>query len=70
MKFFNMRIINDQQRDSNNLKQGNLMVTEAITKFNQLARLYPHVVPTEKERVRIMMEIFKPEMTMIIDTGN
>ena len=36
MKFFNMRTMNDQRRDFNNLKQGNLTVTEAVIKFNQL----------------------------------
>ena len=46
-KFFNMRAMNAQQRDFNNLKQGNMTVTEAVTKFNQLARLCPHLVPTE-----------------------
>ena len=46
-KFFNMRAMNAQQRDFNNLKQGSMTVTEAVTKFNQLARLCPHLVPTE-----------------------
>ena len=45
-------------------------MTEAVTKFNQLARLCPHLVPTEEERVRRMMEIFKPELSMAIDSGN
>ena len=56
--------------DFNNLKQGNLTVTEAVIKFNQLARLCPHLVPIEKERVRRMTEIFKPEMAMVINSGN
>ena len=70
MKFFNMRAMNDQQRDSNNLKQRNLIVIEAVIKFNQLARLCPQLVLTKKERVRRMMEILKHEMTMFIDSGN
>ena len=69
-KFFNMRAMSAQQRDFNNLKQGSMTVTEAVTKFNQLARLCPHLVPTEKERVRRMMEMFKPELAMAIDSGN
>ena len=27
-------------------------------------------MPTEKERVRLMMETFKPEVAMTIDSGN
>ena len=69
-KFFNMRVMNAQQRDFNTLKQGSMTVTEAVTKFNQLARLCPHLVPTEEERVRRMMEMFKPELSMTIDSKN
>ena len=47
-----------------------MTVTEAVTKFNQLARLCLHLVPTEEERVRRMMEMFKPELAMAIDSGN
>ena len=46
------------------------MVTEAVTKFKQLSQLVPHLVPIEKELVRRMLEIFKPEMAMVIDSGN
>ena len=38
-----------------------MSVTEAVAKFNQLARLCPLLVPTEEERVRRMMEMFKLE---------
>ena len=36
-KFFNMRAMNAQHKDFNNLKQGTMTVIEAVTKFNQLA---------------------------------
>ena len=55
---------------NNSLKQGTMMVTEAVAKFNQLARLCPHLMPTEEQRVRRMMEMFKPEFAMAIDSGN
>ena len=45
-------------------------MTEAVTKFNQLARLRSLVVPTEEERVRSMMEMFKPKLAMAIDNGS
>ena len=70
MKFFNMRAMNAQQREFNSLKQGTMTVTEAVAKFNQLARLCPHLVPTEEERVKRMMEMFKPEVSMAIDSRN
>ena len=68
--FINMRAMSAKQRDFNNLKQGSMTVTEAVTKFNKLARLCPYLMPTEVERVRKMMEIFKSELAMAIDSGN
>ena len=38
-KFCNMRAINAEQQEFNNLKQGTMTVTDAVRKFNQLARL-------------------------------
>ena len=46
-----------------------MTVTEAVTKFNQLARLRPHLVPTEEEWVRRMIEMFKSELAMAVDIG-
>ena len=43
---------------------------EAVTNFNQLARLCPRLVPTEEERVRRMMEMFKPELIMAVNNGS
>ena len=40
-KFFNRGAMSAQQKEFNELKQGNMSVTEAVTKFNQLARLCP-----------------------------
>ena len=45
-------------------------MTKAISKFNQLARLCPHLVPTEAERVRRMMGMFRPELALVIDSGS
>ena len=36
-KFFNMRAMNAQQQEFNNLKQGTMTVNDAMRKFNQLA---------------------------------
>ena len=46
-KYFNMRAMNTQQKEFAELKQGMMTVTEAVSKYNQLARLCPHLVPTE-----------------------
>ena len=62
-KIFNMRTINTQHKDFNNLKKGNTAVTLAITKFYELARLYPYLVQT-------IMEIFKMELAMTDDSRN
>ena len=36
-KFFNMRVINAQQREFNYLKQGTITVNDAVMKFSLLA---------------------------------
>ena len=69
-KYFNMRAMNTQQKEFTELKQGTMTVTEAVRKFNQLARLCPHLVPTESERVRRMMGMFRPELALAIDSGS
>ena len=69
-KFFNMRTINANQRDFNKLKQRSMHVTEAVTKFKQLARLCPHLASIGEERVRRMIKMFKPKLGMAIDSGN
>ncbi|KAL5551368.1 hypothetical protein UlMin_001544 [Ulmus minor] len=59
-----------QQNEFINIKQGSMSVTEAVRKFDQLARLCPYLVPTEEERVRRMLEIFRPELAVVIDSGD
>ena len=60
-KFFNKRAINAQQKEFNEIKQESMTVSEAVTKFNQLARLCHRLVPIEEETVRRMMKMFKPD---------
>ena len=69
-KYFNMCAMNTQQKEFTELKQGTMTVTVAVRKFNQLARLCPHLVPTESERVRRMMGMFRPELALAIDSGS
>ncbi|GMN54137.1 hypothetical protein TIFTF001_023269 [Ficus carica] len=53
-KFYNQMAMKAQQNEFNNTKQGTMSVTEAVCKFDHLARLCPHLVPTEDERVRAL----------------
>ncbi|GMN64779.1 hypothetical protein TIFTF001_033853 [Ficus carica] len=48
----------------------NLSVIEATTRFNQLARLYPHMVPNEEERLRRMIRMLRHEIAVIVDSGS
>ena len=47
-----------------------MTVAEAMDKFNRLARLCPQMVKTEEDYVRRMMEMFRPELALNIDSGS
>ncbi|GMN48353.1 hypothetical protein TIFTF001_017529 [Ficus carica] len=68
-KFYNRMAMKAQQNEFNNIKQGSMSVIEAVRKFDQLARLCPHLVLTEDERVRRMLDMFHPEIAVVIDSG-
>ena len=57
-KYFNQKAMSAQQSEFSNLRQGTMMVSEAMDKFNRLVRLCPEIVKTEEDRVRRMMEMF------------
>ncbi|KAL5564975.1 hypothetical protein UlMin_028139 [Ulmus minor] len=63
-KYYNRMAMRAQQNEFINIKQGSMSVTEAVRKFDQLARLCPYLVPTEEERVRRILEMFRPELAM------
>ena len=48
-QYFNMSVTRVYYDEFNNFHQGNLSVTEAVKRFNQLARLCPHMVLNEEE---------------------
>ena len=70
VKFFNKRAMSTEQKEFNELKKGDMTITEAVTKFNKLARLCSHLVPIEEENMRILMEKFKPELAMAVDSDS
>ncbi|KAL5565257.1 hypothetical protein UlMin_028421 [Ulmus minor] len=51
-KYYNRMAMRAQQNEFINIKQGSMSVTEAVRKFDQLARLCPYLVPTEEERTK------------------
>ncbi|GMN31817.1 hypothetical protein TIFTF001_049720 [Ficus carica] len=68
-QYFNMSVTREHYDEFNNFRQGNLSVTEAVKRFNQLARLCPHMVPNEQERLRRMIGMLRPEIAVIVDSG-
>ncbi|KAL5561756.1 hypothetical protein UlMin_031503 [Ulmus minor] len=68
-KYYNQAAMRAKQKEFLNLKQGNMTVIEAVTKFEQLARLCPSLVATEEERARKMMDIFCPDIALAIESG-
>ena len=47
-----------------------MSVSEVMDKFNRLTRLCPDMVKTEEERVQRMMEMFRLELALNIDSGS
>ncbi|GMN73072.1 hypothetical protein TIFTF001_052971, partial [Ficus carica] len=50
-------------------RQGNLSVAEAVKKFEQLARLCPHLISSERDKVRRMMRMFCSNLAVVISSG-
>ena len=68
-RYFNTDDMETQQDEFYNFRQGNLSVAEAVQKFEQLARLCPHLISTERDKVRRMMKMFRPELSVVICSG-
>ncbi|GMN22189.1 hypothetical protein TIFTF001_048972 [Ficus carica] len=68
-KYFNTEVIEAQQDEFNNFCQGNLSVAEAVKKFEQLARLCPHLISSERDKVRNMMRMFRSDLAVVISSG-
>ncbi|KAL5560671.1 hypothetical protein UlMin_036882 [Ulmus minor] len=68
-KYYNQAAMREKQKEFLILKQGNMTVIEAVTKFEQLARLCPSLAATEEERTRKMMDMFCPDIALAIERG-
>ncbi|KAL5540899.1 hypothetical protein UlMin_043291 [Ulmus minor] len=60
-KYYNSAILRAQQDEFMNLKQGSMTVIEAVNKFEQLSRVCPHMLRTEEDRLKRMMDIAPPQ---------
>ncbi|GMN65394.1 hypothetical protein TIFTF001_034470 [Ficus carica] len=68
--YYNGEILASQQDEFTNLKQGSMTVMEAVKKFEQLARLCPELVPSETEKVRRMMKMFRTDISKQVSAGS
>ena len=68
-QYFDLSVTKEHYDEFNNFHQGNLSVTESIKRLNQLARLCPHMVPNEEERLKRMIGMMRPEIEVIVDGG-
>ncbi|KAL5565685.1 hypothetical protein UlMin_028849 [Ulmus minor] len=59
-----------QQTEFLNFKQENMTVTDAVRKFERLAKLCPYLVPTEEQRVKRMPEMFRPDISLSVEGGS
>ncbi|WP_265653245.1 retrotransposon gag family protein, partial [Escherichia coli] len=68
-RYFNEDMMEAHKDELDNFRQGNLSVAEAVVKFEQLARLCPYTFPTEKDKVKKMMRMFRPSITKVVSSG-
>ncbi|GMN31152.1 hypothetical protein TIFTF001_050716 [Ficus carica] len=68
--YYNAKILAAQQDEFTSLQQGSMTVMEAVQKFEQLARLCPELVPTEREKVRRMMKMFRTDISKQVSAGS
>ena len=66
-KFFNPTALSTQQTEFLNFKQDNMTVVAPVRKFERLAKLCPYLVPTEEQRVKRMLEMFRPDISLAVE---
>ncbi|KAL5549797.1 hypothetical protein UlMin_005028 [Ulmus minor] len=47
-----------------------MTVAETVRKFERLAKLCPYLVPTEEQRVKRMLEMFRPDISLSVEGGS
>ncbi|GMN28963.1 hypothetical protein TIFTF001_041251 [Ficus carica] len=68
--YYNREVLAAQQDEFTNLRQGSMTVIEAVKKFEQLARLCPELVPSETEKVRSMMKMFRTDIAKQVSASS
>ncbi|KAL5544699.1 hypothetical protein UlMin_008483 [Ulmus minor] len=68
-KFFNPTALSAQQKEFLNFKQDNMTIAEAVRKFERLAKLCHYLVPTKEQRVKRMLEMFFPDISLSVEGG-
>ncbi|GMN22191.1 hypothetical protein TIFTF001_040201 [Ficus carica] len=68
--YYNREVLAAQQDEFTNLRQGSMTVIEAVKKFEQLARLCPELVPSETEKVRRIMKMFRTDIAKQVSAGS
>ena len=47
-----------------------MTVADAVWKFERLAKLCPYLVPTEEQRVKRMLKMFRPDISLSVEGGS
>ena len=68
-KYFNPEFMRTQQTEFLNLKQEQITVIEAVSKFERLERLCPFLKLGEGDRIRSMLEMFRPDIAKFVEIG-
>ena len=68
-EYYHLQVTERHYQDLLEFRQGNLSVDEAVRKFNRLAHLCPDLVKNDRERVRLMLTMFKPDIALIVTAG-
>ncbi|KAL5570677.1 hypothetical protein UlMin_027252 [Ulmus minor] len=68
-KYFNPTMLLSKEAEFNNIQQGNMTIDEAVLRFDRLARLCSHLVPTDKERTRRLIAMLRPEIANTVTSG-
>ncbi|KAL5541879.1 hypothetical protein UlMin_009589 [Ulmus minor] len=68
-KYYNSAILRVQEDEFLNLKQGTMTVIEAVKKFEQLSRLCPSLVRTEEDKLRRLIDMFRLDIALAIESG-
>ena len=69
MNFFNLTAMSAQQTKFLNLKQESMTVAKADRNLERLAKLCPYMVPTEEQWTKRMLEMFRSDISLAIESS-